>query len=94
MECGLTHGRESVEEAGDVGHHTFFIWPLRVAQILDFQQLWDVQVVSSNFESQSRIAMSIALRRCQHQTSLVEQTQSGTPCLICHSPEDRDDGSG
>jgi len=50
-----------VEENGNVGHHTAFVWMGRVAEIFNFEELRDVEAFSSDLESEASVAMSVAL---------------------------------
>ena len=62
-----------MEETGNIGHHTAFIWMGRVAEIFNFEELRDVEVFSSNLESEASVAMSVALGYVSRREAMKER---------------------
>lgn len=53
-----THGREGVEEAGNVGHDAPLV-RLGVAHVLDLEQLRDAEVFLRDAERETRVAVPV-----------------------------------
>ena len=81
-----------MEETGNVGHHTAFVWMGRVAEIFNFEELRDVEVFSSDLEGEASVAMSVALGICEQERR--NEREKAILCQVSHNPRDQVDDSG